>query len=127
MNVIHFDGGDHVLHLLAGTDVDTPGSANVRQALDERRFNFHTAKEANDGDDTFVLDSVETLLQRTGATDLDDDVDTDAARQLLGRLTPVLVFPVVQHVIGAELSHDLLLVLGRGRRDDSCAGGFGEL
>lgn len=127
MDVVGLDGGDHVLHLLAGADVDAAGGADVGQALDEGGLDVDAAEEADDGDDALVLDGLEALLQRAGAADLDHDVDAHAARQLARRRAPVCVLAVVDDVVGAELLHGRLLILGRRRRDDGCAGGFGEL
>lgn len=54
-------------------------------------------------------------------------VETSAASELAGRLTPFLVGAVVDNVIGAESTEVLSLGVGGGGRYDASTGSLGNL
>ena len=128
MDVVGLNGSAHLLQLLPATDVDTADSADLAQGLEDAVLGLGTTEEANEGDDTLVLDGLEGLAHGILTTDLDDVVNTLLVdSQLAGGLTPVLVLAVVDDVVGAELLEGLHLLLGGGGGDDASAGRLGEL
>lgn len=129
LDVVGLDSKTHILELRTRADEDTPDGANVHERINQNRrlVLLEATNEANDGDDALELDSLERVARRAGAADLNDVVDADAARQLLGRLAPVRILLVVDDVVRAQLLQLVHLVLRARRRDDSCARGFGEL
>lgn len=130
VDVVGFNSADHILHQGLATNIDTAHGADLAQDLEDHGLarGVATAKEANDADDTLELDALETFLERSGASDFDNVVNTLlVGREVTGNVAPVGLGLVVDDVVGAKLLQLLSLLGGRSRRDHSRAGRFGKL
>ena len=130
LDVGRFDRRVHLLKLNPASNQHTSDDTAMRQDIQEPRLSLArpTGEEANDCDDALPLNRYERLLHCFRTSDLDHKVDAIAIRrQLLSRLTPVLVLLVIDYVIRPEIFERLGFFRGRCRRDDSSASGFGEL
>ena len=129
LDVIRLDGPVHLLKLDPRADEYTSDGADVHQGVQHRGLvlRLHAAQEADDADDAFVGDGVQTLLHGSRTADFDYVFDTVAARELLGCLAPVGVFFVVDDVVGAEGLESVAFGRGGCGCDYSGAGGLGEL
>lgn len=130
MDVIGLDSSDHIPHESFATNINTTDSADVIQCLQNSRLclRVHASKEPNHTDDTFELNTLEALLERSAATHFDDVVHANSiGSQLASGLAPVGLSFVIDDVISAKLL-ELFGLLGRRSCRDNCrTGGFGEL
>lgn len=130
VDIIGLDGSDHIPHESFATNINTTHSADVTQCLQNSRLclRVHASKEPNNTDDTLELHALETLLERSATTHLDNVVYTCSVRsQLASSLTPVGLSLVIDNVIGTELLELLSLLCRRGCRNNCRASSFGEL
>lgn len=130
MDVIGLNSPDHILHQLLASHVHASDRANPAQSIHDSRLapRILGAKESNQADHSFKLDTLQALLQRAWTANFNDVVHALAIRgKLACRLAPVRVSLVVEHMVGPELLQGLRLLVGRGRGDDLCASSFGEL
>lgn len=130
MDIIGLDGTDHIPHESFATNINTTHSADVTQCLQDSRLclRVHASKESNNTDNTLELHALETLLERSATTHLNDVVYTSSIRsQLASSLAPVGLSLVIDDVIGTELLELLSLLCRRGCRNNYRASSFGEL
>jgi hypothetical protein len=130
LDIVGFDGTVHLLELLPAANKHATHGADVVEALEESRLllSLGAGQETNDGDHAVEGNGFEGLGHGVGSADFENVLHAAAAgRELLGFLTPVGDFFVIDDVVGAE-GFELLAFLGRRcGRDDFCAGSFGEL
>lgn len=94
----------HIFHHAPVSDENAPCGAKSRQVLKESWLILGLAThKPDDGDDAVHLDAGKTLSHRGWACDFDNMVDTNSTSQLLGLVTPLRRFIVVDDVIRAEL------------------------
>ena len=130
MDVIGLNGPDHVVHHSLATNIDTTDSTDVAQGIKNvgHRLGVNATDKSDDADHTLELDALETLVEGTTASDLDNVVDTDVVRrQLAGHITPVGLSLVVDDMVGTQFLQFLRLLLGGGSSNDPCAGRFSKL
>lgn len=130
VDVVSLNGPDHVVHHSLATNIDTTDSTNVAQGIEDvgHGVGVNATDKSNDADHTLELDALETLVEGTAASDLDNVVDTNVVRsQLAGHITPVGLSLVVDDMVGTQFLQFLRLLLGRGSSNDPCAGRFSKL
>jgi hypothetical protein len=129
LDVVRLNGPVHLLKLLSTPNVNTPHRADRSKGFQHGRlfFSLDPAEETDDADDPVETDGLEGLGHGVGSTDLKDMLDPTIASDLFGSFTPVLVFLVVDNVVGTEGFHTLGFFGRRGSRDDFGSSGFGEL
>ena len=120
VNVVGFNGPNHISHQLLAANIDTTDSADVAQSIQDARLliRVETTQEANHTDDTLELDSLEALLQSASSTDFNNVIHTCTfGGQLASRLAPVRVSLIVDDMIGAQLFKLRGLLVRRCRSD----------
>lgn len=129
LDVIGLDGPVHLLELLPATHINTSDGADVGQGLEDRGLflPLDPAQESNDADDPIEPDRLERLVHGVRPADFDDMLDPTRSCDLLGGLSPVLIFGVEDDVVGADRLDSVSLGLGRRGRDDSSPNGLCEL
>ena len=129
LDVVCLNRPVHLLKLLSTSHIHTPYRADRSKGFQHGwlLFSPDSTEETDDADDPVEANSLERLSHGVGSTNLEDMLDATIASNLLGGLSPVLVFLVVDDVIGTE-GLDTLSLFGGGRgRDDFGSNGFGEL
>lgn len=106
MNVVRFNGTDHVVHLRPTAHQCAPHRADMHERFQDARLalGIRAPKEANNADHSLELDAVEALLEGSAASNLDNVVHARVvAGKLASRLSPVGVCLVVENVVSAKL------------------------
>lgn len=128
MDVVDFNGLDHVLHHRLRSDVDTPDGADMVEGLNNGRLRLSSTEETDDADNAAEFDGLEALLNRVGATHLNDVVHALAIGGKLARsLAPAGIGLVVDDMVGTKLLNFLLFLWRRRCCNDPSPSCLGEL
>lgn len=130
VDVVNLDRLHHVVHQGLASNKNTSHGTDVVEGAQNGRLalGVGATNKANDVDESFKLDALETLLESAGTTDLDDVIHTNVVRgQSASDLAPVGVRLVVDDVVRSEFLQLLALFFRGGGRNNGGTGRFSKL